>query len=303
MSAALAVGRSLETVDDDIPGAAAPASVISGTLDERNDPHDVFRVFLSLGETLTVGLDGAAGSDFDILLFTPGARSMYLDSPVAGSQAATYPDAFSYVATAAGYHYLDTDAFSGRGSYTLTYTTTMPTGDLSGTVTSSGSALAGVLVSVPGYADTLTPADGTYLIAGMSTGTHDVTYSKSGYSNQTHAVTVSASGATQDVAMLVAATPATAATARTRVGRNRDPRRWRGPLCRGSQPRPKGLGPEDEQGVAEGPGRHHRQRRARQRGRSADRSGSGGIIRSPGAACAGRPDSRRHQDHHRRDCG
>ncbi|MEI8084088.1 MAG: S8 family serine peptidase, partial [Actinomycetes bacterium] len=79
----------------------------------------------------------------------------------------------------------------------------LPPGTLSGTVTSGGSPLAGVAVSVPGTATVTTLADGTYSVAGISPGTYSATYSKSKYATQTVSVVISsATTTTQNVALV-----------------------------------------------------------------------------------------------------
>ncbi len=72
--------------DDDIPGVGAPASPITGTLDENTDWSDVYRVWLNAGQTLSVSMSGAAGTDFDIYLYAPNATSVDVDDSVAESE-------------------------------------------------------------------------------------------------------------------------------------------------------------------------------------------------------------------------
>ncbi len=107
--------------DDDIPGVAAPSSPILGSVDSMTDTDDVYAINLTAGQSLTVNLNGASGTDFDAYLFGPGAESVHLDDPVAWAMSIAYPDTFTYVATSSGLHYVDVNAYSGAGAYSLTY--------------------------------------------------------------------------------------------------------------------------------------------------------------------------------------
>ena len=117
--------RSLAAADDDIPGVAAPASPINGTLSEvegAEDFDDVYAVHLNAGETLTLSLTGAVGTDFDMLLFAPGATSLFGEvAPVAEAFSDVYPENLQYYATVTGTYYLDAYTANGSGAYTLTY--------------------------------------------------------------------------------------------------------------------------------------------------------------------------------------
>jgi hypothetical protein len=111
--------------DDDIPGVGAPASPITGTLDENTDWSDVYRVWLNAGQTLSVSMGGVGGTDFDIYLYAPNATSVDVDDSVAGSdQEDVYPETFDYLAPSSGFYFLEAYAFSGAGAYTMSYTIT-----------------------------------------------------------------------------------------------------------------------------------------------------------------------------------
>jgi len=77
-------------------------------------------------------------------------------------------------------------------------------GTLNGTVTSGGSPLSGVSVSVPGFGTVVTASDGSYSRAGITSGTYGVTFSKSGYATVTRSVTISANVTTTTDVSLVA---------------------------------------------------------------------------------------------------
>ena len=108
--------------NDDIPGVAAPASPINDALAESGDSSDVYRVWLNAGETLSVSLSGAAGTDFDVYLYAPDATSVYVDDSVAGSdQEDVYPETFDYPAPSSGFYFLEAYAYTGSGAYSLSY--------------------------------------------------------------------------------------------------------------------------------------------------------------------------------------
>jgi len=80
------------------------------------------------------------------------------------------------------------------------------TGTLSGIVSSGGTALAGVSVSVSVTGlTTTTDATGTYSITSIPTGVYSASYSKSGYTTQLATVTISASATTSSSVSLVLA--------------------------------------------------------------------------------------------------
>ena len=83
------------------------------------------------------------------------------------------------------------------------------TGTLGGTVTTGGTALAGVSVAAGDLAPVATAGNGAYTVAGISPGAYSVTYSKSGYVAQTlSGVVITAGGTTtRDVALVPDATP------------------------------------------------------------------------------------------------
>jgi hypothetical protein len=110
--------------DNNIPGIAAPASPITGALDENTDWDDVYRVWLEEGQTLSASLTAAAETDFDLYLYAPGATSVDVDDPVADSALGVYPEAFDYTAPTSGFYYIEVYADTGVGPYILTYSTT-----------------------------------------------------------------------------------------------------------------------------------------------------------------------------------
>jgi hypothetical protein len=106
--------------DDYIPGVAAPASPITGTLDEATDVNDIFKLWLTAGQTFSVSMTGDASTDFDAYLFAPGAASI-TDESVAEAWDSAYPDTFTYLVPTSGYYYLDARASLGSGAYSVSY--------------------------------------------------------------------------------------------------------------------------------------------------------------------------------------
>ena len=101
------------------------ASPFGETLDSGGDRNDIFSVAVAAGQRIKVRMEAPSGTDFDLYLHPPGTTDggMSAGSAVASSAGGTYPEAFSYVAppSAGGTYYLQVNAKSGRGSYTITY--------------------------------------------------------------------------------------------------------------------------------------------------------------------------------------
>lgn len=109
--------------DDEIPGVALPVSPVVGTLAQGVDDNDVFSIYLGEGQKFTASLNGSSGTDFDLRLFGPGAATVNSSTGrVALSEYASYPDAFTYVATVSGTYYLNPYAYTGSGAYMLSWT-------------------------------------------------------------------------------------------------------------------------------------------------------------------------------------
>ena len=124
--------------DDFIPGLAIPASPFTGTIDWISDAHDVYRLHLDPGQTLTASVTGTAGTRVFLSLYPPGTATLFAGRDVNGAYSDTFPNGFAYTATEGGDFYLDVWGFSGSGSYTVSYTissttdTTPPTTSVSG---------------------------------------------------------------------------------------------------------------------------------------------------------------------------
>ncbi|NBD24331.1 S8 family serine peptidase [Paenibacillus glycinis] len=105
----------------DIPGMSLIVPSIDGQLDQANDPNHVYSVELSAGEEATFSLKGAAGTDFDLILYDSSATT------VAGNEGAvaysehpgTSTESITYRAAKAGTYYINLYAVAGAGQYTL----------------------------------------------------------------------------------------------------------------------------------------------------------------------------------------
>jgi subtilisin family serine protease len=103
--------------DAEIPGVPAHTFPVTGTLGAGGDAHDVCRVFLRAGWTVTAAVTGDPGLAADVYLFAPGAATVA--DPGAAVAGAAGAGSFSYRAPATGTYFVDVSAASGSGSYTL----------------------------------------------------------------------------------------------------------------------------------------------------------------------------------------
>lgn len=129
-----------------------PASPVAGSLDFATNPSDVYRVTLQAGQTLTAQLSGAAGTDFDLYLYGPGAPLLGVTSPVASGGTGVYPRVAAYTATVPGDYYLHVwGPLAPSGDYTLTWSITTAGGgsgpDIAAAVPLTSSPVAGSFAS------------------------------------------------------------------------------------------------------------------------------------------------------------
>jgi len=137
--------------DDDIPGVPLPASPVTGTVDRVTDRDDVYSIALAQDDLLVVELAGPlSGADMNLYLYGPGSTTVLADDPLTGSAGATSNEWFRFRVHRAGTYYVDVEAYSGAGSYRLTYSVTP------GAVTDN----------IPGLEPTSSPVAGT--IGGMT---------------------------------------------------------------------------------------------------------------------------------------
>lgn len=112
--------------DDDVPGVAAPASPILGSIGVTTDSDDVYRVHLTAGDILVAYLGADPADEFDLYLYGPGATSMRTDEAVAGDNGSRYPKSITYQALATGDYYLNAHAYAGDGDYALAWGVPVP---------------------------------------------------------------------------------------------------------------------------------------------------------------------------------
>jgi hypothetical protein len=94
---------------------SSSGDVVTGTLNEYSDDEDYYQIYLNQGSSIYINLIGT-GDDFDLRLYNTYENSV--ESSSGGSSI----ESISYTASRSGYHYIEVDAFSGSGSYTLTVT-------------------------------------------------------------------------------------------------------------------------------------------------------------------------------------
>jgi hypothetical protein len=110
--------------DDEIPGIPIGASGFEDGVAQYADPHDVFSIYLSKDQTLTMSVETlTAGLDLDIYLYRPHAYGVGQASAiVASANGGDVPETFVYTAPEWGTHYLNVRAWHGSGAYRVTYT-------------------------------------------------------------------------------------------------------------------------------------------------------------------------------------
>lgn len=119
-------------VDDEIPGAAIPASPLSGTVDALADPNDVYSLDLTAGQRLTLSLIGPEGGDLDLYLFGPATTALgYFIDAVGYSKRTTFPETISYLVPSSGSYRIAVHAFSGSGAYALSWHVAEPSSTVS----------------------------------------------------------------------------------------------------------------------------------------------------------------------------
>jgi hypothetical protein len=108
--------------DDNIPGVVK-ASPVSGSLGVTTDTDDVYKVYAHAGDWISASLTGypTESTDFDLYLYSRDATDTRSSTPVAKADGARYPKSLGFKTTASGYYYLQAHAFSGAGTYSLTW--------------------------------------------------------------------------------------------------------------------------------------------------------------------------------------
>ncbi|WP_219834964.1 S8 family serine peptidase [Paenibacillus sp. R14(2021)] len=105
----------------DIPGMSLIDASVTGRLDQANDPNHVYSVNLNAGEEATFSLTGAAGTDFDLILYDSSATTVASnEGAVAYSEKpGTSAESITYRADKAGTYYINVYAIAGAGTYSL----------------------------------------------------------------------------------------------------------------------------------------------------------------------------------------
>lgn len=107
--------------DNDLPCQPYTETIYTDTIAAETDAHDVYYIHLNKGDKLDLNLAGDSGTDFDLNLFDSTAQSLYDTNKVAASSAirGSSTEMISYVATETGNYFIDINAFSGAGGYTI----------------------------------------------------------------------------------------------------------------------------------------------------------------------------------------
>ncbi len=107
-----------ETLASATPLSGAGGTVM-GSLDRLTDANDVFAVGLEAGKRLSVTLDGAEGTDFDLYLHSTDGSQI-----VAFDEDGVYPDRLQADVAVAGTYFIEVRAFTGSGAYLLDWSVT-----------------------------------------------------------------------------------------------------------------------------------------------------------------------------------
>ena len=103
-----------------ITAGGAPAAV-TASIDFANDPHDLYPLLLRKGQNVRLRLRGTSGVRMRLALWSPRTRSISAAGarPAAALRTASQSPRLGYVATSTGRWYVDVQAVTGHGSYTL----------------------------------------------------------------------------------------------------------------------------------------------------------------------------------------
>ncbi|TFE22571.1 S8 family serine peptidase [Cohnella luojiensis] len=107
--------------DKDIPGTPLRDSAVSNTLDAASNPDHVYSIELHTGENVNLSLTGDAGTDFDLILYSPAATTISKkeNALVFSENPNTSNESIIYTATETGTYYINVYAYEGAGKYTL----------------------------------------------------------------------------------------------------------------------------------------------------------------------------------------
>ncbi|TCT12850.1 subtilase family protein [Natranaerovirga pectinivora] len=121
VNAAAALKMGDFSLEDDIPGIPLEGINI-GTLHYLEDLDDVYHIDLKVGETINLYLTADNGTDFDLHLYAPWAKTVKsTEGLLASSENAGSEEFIQFTAEKTGRYFVNVYAYSGMGSYTLTY--------------------------------------------------------------------------------------------------------------------------------------------------------------------------------------
>jgi hypothetical protein len=108
---------------DNIPDALTINSgqKICGQVSQPGDPDDVYRIFATAGQQLTITLNGSGGNA-DLYLYAPGATDIITSPAAAFSTGPTSAEFIQLTASSTGFWYIDILAASGVVTYRLNVT-------------------------------------------------------------------------------------------------------------------------------------------------------------------------------------
>lgn len=112
-----------DTNDNDVPGYRLGSPLQQGTLNAATDITDVYRVYLSAGDTFNVDLSGPVDADYDLYLYVPGTPTVeeWEDYCIDWSEEDLSEEQLSFPVTGSGFYYLCVYAWEGSGYYDLTW--------------------------------------------------------------------------------------------------------------------------------------------------------------------------------------
>jgi len=112
------------TAWDDVAQAVSIEAngVYDGALNNLADCNDVYAVNLTAGQRLTVNMQSASGSDFDLYAYSPGT-TIGGATPISWSNMSDQSDCLVLDAPVSGRYYVEVRQFSGDGTYHLAWST------------------------------------------------------------------------------------------------------------------------------------------------------------------------------------
>lgn len=108
-------------LDNDVPGIPMDTPSVEGSLDVATDTDDVYSIYLTKGEKVTLSLSGNQGTDFDLYLYAPWTPTVQEGSGMLAfsENVASSSEKIEFVVEESGTYYIDVYAYNGSGSYVL----------------------------------------------------------------------------------------------------------------------------------------------------------------------------------------